>query len=467
MKIEKLELKNVGRFQSLTVDFAPLPAASSNVTIFIGNNGAGKTSILRSLATSLSWLVGRIRSEGGSGTSIPEGAIQNGVASAAVQLTLSDESRQISWTLAKSRPGQKRLDASRLEDLSKLADEYRRALSTDASAHIPLIAFYPVERVVLDIPLKIKQKHTFLQLDGYDNSLSQGVDFRRFFEWFREREDWENQALAEVSPQKVGEISDLLDDHARKADGLREHDHEGLIALMKEFSNTLQVVRAMQEGGRDPQLNAVREAIRSFMPGFESLKVVRRPRLHMSVEKEGHKLDVGQLSQGEKSLMALVGDIARRLAMMNPGLKNPLEGNGVVLIDEIDMHLHPQWARTIVDRFRTTFPNCQFVLTTHSPLVISDCKDVLIYALDNGQLTQVPSQYGQDANTVLSSVMDTHVRNAEVARRFGDLLDLIQDGKLEQARRLLNELTEELPPDNIELTKASLLLRKREQHAKD
>ena len=124
------------------------------------------------------------------------------------------------------------------------------------------------------------------------------------------------------------------------------------------------------------------------------------------------------------------------------------------------MHLHPQWARSIIARLTKTFPNCQFVLTTHSPLVISDCKDVLVYSLDNGALTQVPSQYGQDANSVLLEVMDTFVRNEDVTRRLNDLLDLIQARRLEEAQAALTELEAELPANNLELTKARLLLRK-------
>jgi DNA repair exonuclease SbcCD ATPase subunit len=95
MKIEKLELKNVGQFQSLTLDFAPLPAVPSNVTIFIGNNGAGKTSILKSLATVLSWFVARIRSDKGNGTPIAEDVIRNDAVSAAIQLRLHDQWGQL------------------------------------------------------------------------------------------------------------------------------------------------------------------------------------------------------------------------------------------------------------------------------------------------------------------------------------------------------------------------------------
>lgn len=434
MEVKQLKLENIGRFRSLTLDLAPTASVRPNVTVLIGNNGAGKTSILKSLATSLSWFVARLRSDKGSGNPIPEEVISNEATTAAIDILLHNQGTAYRWKLAKTRAGRKGTQQSQLSEASKLADEYRAQLSEHETTSLPLIAFYPVERVVLDIPLKIKERHSFLQLDGYDNSLNQGVDFRRFFEWFREREDSENES---VIPADV----------------------------LKQLEKTLdpsiwQTLQQQQASARDRQLTAVRVAIANFMPGFENLKVRRKPRLHMSIDKEGQTLNVLQLSQGEKSLMALVGDLARRLAMMNPTRENPLDGDGVVLIDEVDMHLHPQWARSIIARLTKTFPNCQFVLTTHSPLVISDCKDVLVYSLDNGALTQVPSQYGQDANSVLLEVMDTFVRNEDVSRRLNDLLDLIQERHLEEAKTVLTELEAELPSSNLELTKARLLLRK-------
>ncbi len=160
--------------------------------------------------------------------------------------------------------------------------------------------------------------------------------------------------------------------------------------------------------------------------------------------------------------MALVGDIARRLSIMNPALENPLHGNGVVLIDEVDLHLHPKWQRSLIQQLTATFPNCQFILTTHSPLVISDTKDVLCYVLDDGELEERNGLYGLDANQVLLSVMDTDARNSEVQDRLDRLLDLLQDKNLKEAKALFEELSADLPPDHIELTKAALLIRKLE-----
>lgn len=451
MEIFSFKLMDVGRFTDLDIPLAPTAEHPSNVTVLVGNNGAGKTTLLKSLATSLSWLVARIRTEKGSGNHLADEDVRNGSSSAYVTIAVLDHSQARSslsdadfenalfvWTVARARLGRKAAVHSTFVDVTRLADSYRNKLTANDKASLPLIAYYPVERSVLEIPLKIRTKHTFDQLDGYDNALNRGVDFRRFFEWFREREDSENEtgvsdtALAEIS-EKFGKDSDIW--------------------------KTLSKLKA---SSRDRQLTAVRSAIAAFMPGFSNLRVQRKPRLHMAIDKDGVPLNVSQLSQGEKSMMALVGDIARRLAMMNQSLDNPLEGDGIVLIDEVDLHLHPKWQRSLIRQLSDTFPNCQFVLTTHSPLVISDAKDVLCYVLNDGKLHEHNGLYGLDANQVLLEVMDTDVRNSEVQQRLNRLMERLQDGDLSEAKKLFSELSLELSDGHLELAKAALLIRKLE-----
>lgn len=276
MEIQRVILNNVGLFGNLEIPLAPTEQNPSNITVFVGNNGAGKTSVLKALATSLSWFTTRLRTEKGSGNPIPEDAILNTANAASIEIKICDSSESFgtsknsnqietdyyfTWTLAKSRKGRKAQYTSNLNDCTRLANGYRDALTHDDKTSLPLIAFYPVERVVLDIPLKIRTKHTFLQLDGYDNSLSHGVDFRLFFEWFREREDTENES------------------------GIPEDVLNQLRPLAETNQDVWRWLNERNASAKDRQLTAVRTAISQFMPHMDNLRVRRKPRLYMAIDK--------------------------------------------------------------------------------------------------------------------------------------------------------------------------------------
>ncbi len=443
MDIKKLQLENIGRFKQLDIDFAPTGQVKSKVTIFIADNGGGKTTILKSLATVLSWLVNRINKKNSSGTHILPKDITNGMPSALISVSVQKREKFFKWSIAKSqestvRKQKKDTHESDLKQCTELADLLRYAPNMSdledgngtgygngsglpASEksdynNLPLILYCSEERVWIDVPSRIRNKNTFNEIDGYDNALTWGVDFRRFFEWFREREDIENEQFKKTDKCE----SDLL-------------------------------------------LNAVRSAIQKFITNFGNLQIQRYPRLRMTVEKAGEELDILQLSQGEKSLMALVGDIARRLAIMNPNLKNPLEGDGVILIDEVDMHLHPKWQRSIVENLVNTFPNCQFILTTHSPIVISDYKDILLYSIDaDGDIRVENAQYGKDVNMVLLDTMDAEIRNKDVTDTINNLRVCIYDNKLQEAKKILSRLEKDLTVSHIDIQTAKILLKTQE-----
>jgi predicted ATP-binding protein involved in virulence len=442
MKIKTLILKNYRRFADLEIPFES--ANANNTTVFIGNNGAGKTAILDALVLNVSWLIARINREKGIGHSIDDNDILNGTPSATVELELQNKESGYRWIVAKTRKGHTKNKGaeSLLLEVTKLAEIFRQQLTDNSeNAPLPLIVYYPVNRAVVDIPLKIRTRHNFEQIDGYDNALQQGVDFRRFFEWFRDREDVENE-------QMKSQYQNLL-------------ENRGALGTQKTFE-------AFGFLTKDKQLNAVRNAVKLFIPEFDNLRVERKPRLRMVVSKDKQKLDVSQLSQGEKSLMSLVGDIARRLAMMNPALENPLEGEGIVLIDEIDMHLHPTWQRSVIGNLNKTFPNCQFILTTHSPIVISETPNLLVYALDDGEITRLNNLYGMDVNDVLLSEMHADIRNVEVQNAFDFILNSLQAGDLENAKLRCAELQQKIAVDNLELNKMQLLIKRLEfQRAKN
>lgn len=439
MQIQSFSLKNIGQFQDLSVSLAPTQDYPSNITVFIGNNGSGKTSLLKSVATALTWFVARLKHDKSNGTPIPESVILNTANAAAVEIIVNDQNLQqqsqaYTWRITKNRTARKAEFTTHLTELNQLTSYYKQWLGDDDQSSLPLIAFYPVERSVIDIPLKIREKHQFLQIDGYDNALNNAVDFRRFFEWFRDREDVENEFIKDLILRIKQDVND-----------------EELFKKVDQYNSGK---------FKDVQLEVVRQAIYAFMPDFKNLQVSRKPRLAMIIDKNDKTLNVSQLSQGEKSLMALVGDIARRLAMMNPKLDNPLHGKGIILIDEIDMHLHPQWQRSIIQRLQTTFPNCQFILTTHSPLVISDTQNILVYDLDGQEVNALPSLYGQDANTVLLQYMDTSYRNPKVAEQISQAMDAIQNNDFELANQLIQTLKLELGESQLDVMRLVAMLKK-------
>ena len=189
----------------------------------------------------------------------------------------------------------------------------------------------------------------------------------------------------------------------------------------------------------DPQLEAVRRALQSFLPEFENLRVRRNP-LRREVEKNGKLLTVNQLSDGEKCLIAMVGDLARRMAIANPERSEPLEGEGIILIDEIDLHLHPKWQRMIVPRLQEVFPKCQFIISTHSPHVITHVHPESLYLLmqtDSGIVAErLAESYGKNVDRILEELMGMETTRPDwVSSSLRDIYDEINQGQFADARK--------------------------------
>lgn len=426
MKVKRLKMTAFRGISDLTLEFD-----TAEPTVFIGINGVGKSSILDCLAILLSRLTARIQFNPESKALLSRKSllasqerfyskqdVKNGENKTHSDITVSFDSQDVKWSLTASNI---RVGINRERDFKELdqaTKNIRRQWQENPKANIPLVIYYPVNRAVFDIPLEIPKTNQLRQVDAYEQALAGvKIDFDSFFQWFRAVEDLENEE--------------------------RQDDPDY----------------------RDQQLEAVRKAISALMPDFKRLRVRRAP-LRMTLIKQDQELIINQLSDGEKCLLAMVGDLARRLAIANPGLSDPLQGSGVILIDEIELHLHPSWQRGIIPDLTRTFPNCQFIVTTHSPQVISDVKPDNIYILeaaDAGIVAKRPeSSFGRDSNRILEDLMGVPERPQKIKDRLRNLFRLIDDGNLAEAKQLQKQLEDEIGVDEPEFASADVLIRRKE-----
>ena len=188
---------------------------------------------------------------------------------------------------------------------------------------------------------------------------------------------------------------------------------------------------------------AVLEAAVRATPGVENAwydATVRNPVVRF---EDGHAVPWSELSDGYHVFIALVADIARRAVMLNQfdGADAPARVEGVVLIDELDLHLHPRWQRVALPRLRASFPRLQLVVTTHSPQVLSSAENRQVRRLVDGQRQERDVFVsGRDTNAILRDLMRTDDRDEDGKLALRRLHDAIDRGDAEQAEGIYREL---------------------------
>lgn len=439
MKIKNLHIQNLRGIRNLFIDID-----EDSPIVFLGENGSGKTTLLKSIARFAANLFLNFTGE-------PE---RYGILSKYFKLKPNIDisyqciqaSNSIEFTFSSIEFPSLQINSKyeinsdklyllplEVEEINKKSISYRdwilSNLKKDSTASLPICAYYPVSRSVESLILddsetleddKSKDEDDdyllYPQLLIYREELVSRQNFPRFFKWFKIREDLENE-------QRLN----------------RDNEY------------------------RDRQLKSVREAITSIIPEFTNLRIKRSP-LDMVVLKDDQELSFESLSDGEKCFLSMVGDIARRLAIANPDInKNPLNGDGLILIDEIELHLHPEWQRRVIPSLVKTFPNCQFIFTTHSPQVLGEVQG-RVYCLsrtDEGIVAELRRTYGKDSNRILEEDMQSVERDRDIQEDILQLFRYIDDGDLKAARSLKHSLQEKIGEDP-NFVKADVLMRRKE-----
>lgn len=431
MKLEALSLAHCGGFEQLDIAFEP------DVTLIAGINGVGKSTVLHALAVLLSRAMPEFTPSRSAPLYFTDDDIHGDKGSLEVSARVQIDGQIINAGVQRLRAADDKGDRFMLLRQAKAATDdtdFAQALSTRTltgeldvgiketraalailknGSHPPLAVYFSPKRQLPGQPRSLPEAKPLDPSIAYSRALhDREVELREFMHWFRTQE-------------KLG---------------------------------------AANEPRRVKVLDALRAVVVELLPEFGNLRIQEQPRLGFVVDKRGQPFYLHQLSDGERGLLALVFDLTRRLAIANPESDNPIAaGVGLVLIDEIELHLHPKWQRDVLQRLRDIFKACQFVVTTHSPLVLGEVPARCVRFLEfvNGKVgVTVPTEaYGMDANRILQEFMDAPVRNRQVDGELKALFELIDQESFDAARAAVVDLERKLGEDEPELTRASSLIR--------
>ena len=379
-----------------TINISP----DKNVLILLGDNGFGKTTMLDAMATTMAPFSAQF--PGISDFQLSDMDVHiNRHGRRARYLTTYALFTNGDYHLSsiRYRKGTENPPKANYEELKWLANQKKEAiLAGEQNVELPVFAYYGTGRGKFHVPERKRGfKQTFERWDCYKSAILPDTDFKRFFEWF-----------------------DLMEDEER-----RERERR------RDFDYV------------SPVLSCVRRALSDMVNSFTNPRIMTRPlRFVMDrVEVDGarHELRIEQLSEGYKIVIAMVADLAARMAEANPEMPNPLDATGIVLIDEVDLHLHPKWQRSILQDLHRVFPNVQFIVSTHSPIIVVGAAEIAQVV----NLNIIPD----NTDDVVPSITVSNVGQVLLSELFGlkSLQSPEWDGKIQERDEILAkpELTTE------------------------
>lgn len=450
IKIEEIEIKNFKKFEKFHTKL------DKNLTVFIGKNGDGKSTVLEAISKNLSWLSANIRKEDTSGIKIKEQEVRNKVKTTpnAYLEPFTEISAKLSFgngnyfnfSLVKSPDGMEQNKKSYLQEV-KMAGRIIRTVNAKESISLPIYAYYSINRFS-KVSTSTENDEINNRFDAYKRSFDTSLRFDAFTDWYittsrrassspkEDIEQLKNQVEALESSVESGltSLSKLLDEARKKLRHAQSNNN-------KSSNDSAEKIKIMN--------NAITSSISNILDievYFDSEKGEDTIRFITDDES----LDIDQLSDGQRVFLCLIGDITRRLLTLNPDSKNPLQSSGIILIDEIELHLHPEWQQKILIKLQELFPEIQFIVTTHSPQVLStiDKKHIRQFYFDDEKgttTTQTPKfqTRGVISSDILDRIMGTkstpEVPEALLVDKFKQD---ISENQIIEAKEKLKEITQ-------------------------
>jgi predicted ATP-binding protein involved in virulence len=417
MKLEFLEIKNFRCFSDFKINFG------KQLTVIVGANGAGKSTILDALAVLLKCLM---EIQG-----LPENNYPSIPIRKSDKSIDSDENTYFNVKFNGLESINLQFKEVRHDDKFLYVDNIPQAiipaceklLDLSKNQGVNIFVYYSAQRCLPE-DYRARGAHGGRKA-AFKDAFSPNIDFYTSLRWFDEKDAEE----------------------ARKRSNERNLEY------------------------RDWQLFAVRNAIIESLGAdiyeYPHMKGVP-PELYINKKADKKSYQVNQLSDGYKTMLALVVDLARRMAAVNgekfvKSDKSILETEAIVLIDEIELHLHPSWQQTVLPSLMNIFPNTQFIVSTHSPQVLTSIKAEYVRVLFNGYVSHANTiTYGTESAHVLNEVFGVPSRpNNEVKEVLDNYLDLVNEnqGDTHEAKRLREKLDGWLSGDPV-LTQADMFIQR-------
>lgn len=412
MKLKNIKISNYRCFKNVELDF------DEYITLIVGKNGAGKTTILDAVAVSVSTFLLGI--DGGVSRSILKDDARyefhdlNGTIDPQHQFPVSIDSigdcldkKDVHWDRSLNSENGKTTVKDAVELTSITKNVQNRIMTGDKSLVLPLISYYGTGRLYAQKKEKrnIKSLTEFKRQVGYVDCMAAESNEKLMLNWFQ------TQTLKSLQEQqKTG----ILEKHI----------------LLKTVEKAICRSFERISGARDASIYFDLDTHRLVLE-FEA------------ADGNAQKFAMDEMSDGYKNTLSMIGDIAYRMAVLNPTLGDQVleKTPGIVLVDEIDLHLHPQWQQTILSDLHAIFPEIQFIVSSHAPAVINSVPREQIRILDHGEIYMPAAQtYGRDANSILREVMKVSERPADIKKRMDLFYAYMDENNYQEADKVLTEI---------------------------